>query len=302
MQVTNVCALRKDFRQFPQGDMTIVGDRGVSLSGGQRMRINLARAVYRKADLYLLDDPLSAVDTRVAKRIYWKCITEFLHNKTRILVTHQLQFLKLSNHIVVLDKGFVKMQGDYNKLIQLDKGFIKMMNNLCHDAQKKKIDMRASEMRRNTRRDSEFSTASSTHSDTNVSDYMKNSSETEMMAHGRVSGRVYKEYLHHGGNYFTLFMLLLISVISQVAITGNDYWTSYWTTLEEIRRTGNINDPGDLNPVIFGDALFWDSSCCMARGATRRNQFTEKLGRGGLFSICCVLAIRAQTPSRLSPN
>jgi ABC-type multidrug transport system fused ATPase/permease subunit len=99
-----VCALIKDFQQFPQGDMTVVGDRGVSLSGGQRARINLARAVYREADLYLLDDPLSAVDTHVAKHLYKKCITEYLHDKTRILVTHQLQFLKRADHIVMLDR------------------------------------------------------------------------------------------------------------------------------------------------------------------------------------------------------
>lgn len=84
--------------------MTIVGDRGVSLSGGQRARVNLARAVYRQADIYLLDDPLSAVDTHVARHLYRKCITEYLAGKTRILVTHQLQFLKRADHIIVLDR------------------------------------------------------------------------------------------------------------------------------------------------------------------------------------------------------
>ncbi|KYN37405.1 Multidrug resistance-associated protein 4 [Trachymyrmex septentrionalis] len=145
-QVANVCALTKDFRQFPQGDMTMVGDRGVSLSGGQRVRINLARAVYRQADVYLLDDLLSAVDTRVARHLYGKCITEYLHGKTRILVTHQLQFLKRSDHIVVLDRGFVKMQGNYNELVQSNKDFIGMLDNL-NQAERKKEDMRrASEM------------------------------------------------------------------------------------------------------------------------------------------------------------
>ena len=62
-RVVKVCALLRDFKQFPQGDQTIVGDRGSSLSGGQKARINLARAVYRQADIYLLDDPLSAVNS-----------------------------------------------------------------------------------------------------------------------------------------------------------------------------------------------------------------------------------------------
>ncbi|XP_011704354.1 PREDICTED: multidrug resistance-associated protein 4-like, partial [Wasmannia auropunctata] len=250
MQVANVCALTKDFRQFPQGDMTLVGDRGVSLSGGQRARINLARAVYRQADLYLLDDPLSAVDTRVARHLYWKCITEYLHGKTRILVTHQLQFLKRADHIVMLDRGFVKMQGSYNELVQSNRDFIRMMDNLNHEkieAQKKEEELRRvsqMSMRRITvaRRASGISIASSIQSDIEEFEYEENSQEAEMMAHGRISGRVYKNYLHHGGNYFILLILLLIFVISQVATTGNDYWLSYWTNLEDVRRIENTSD------------------------------------------------------------
>lgn len=73
-----VCALRRDLELFPGGDATIVGERGVSLSGGQRARVNLARAIYRTADIYLLDDPLSTVDTAVGKHIFEKCIRDFL--------------------------------------------------------------------------------------------------------------------------------------------------------------------------------------------------------------------------------
>jgi len=80
------------------------------------------------------------------------------------------------------------------------------------------------------------------HSDIDDSDYVENIPEGEMMAHGRISGKVYKEYLHHGGNYFTLFMLLFFFVISQVATTGNDYWLSYWTNLENVRRIENSSE------------------------------------------------------------
>lgn len=102
-EVVKACALEKDFQQFPKGDLSIVGDRGASLSGGQKARINLARAVYREADIYLLDDPLSAVDIHVAKHLFEECINGYLANKTRILVTHQVQHLKEANNILILN-------------------------------------------------------------------------------------------------------------------------------------------------------------------------------------------------------
>lgn len=112
--VVRVCALERDFSLFPYGDRTIVGERGVSLSGGQRARINLARAVYKQADIYLLDDPLSAVDTHVGKELFENCITGFLREKTCILITHQLQYLKEVDHIIILESGMVKAEGNYN--------------------------------------------------------------------------------------------------------------------------------------------------------------------------------------------
>lgn len=102
-EVVKVCALERDFKQLLHGDRTLVGERGVSLSGGQRARINLARAVYRDADIYLFDDPLSAVDTHVAKHLFERCIKDYLSGKTRVLVTHQVQFLKQADVIVVLN-------------------------------------------------------------------------------------------------------------------------------------------------------------------------------------------------------
>lgn len=97
-----MCALERDFELFPHGDKTLVGERGVSLSGGQRARINLARAVYKDSDIYLFDDPLSAVDAHVGKHLFQECIKKYLDGKTRILVTHQVQFLKEADLIIML--------------------------------------------------------------------------------------------------------------------------------------------------------------------------------------------------------
>ena len=104
---------------LPQGDLTLIGERGVTLSGGQKARVNLARAVYRQADVYLLDDPLSAVDTAVSKHLFekynsdyigitvsivydYRCIRGILSDKVVILVTHQIQYLEQCDTILGL--------------------------------------------------------------------------------------------------------------------------------------------------------------------------------------------------------
>jgi len=102
--VIRASALEEDLKQLPYGDMTIVGERGVSLSGGQKARVNLARALYQEADIYLLDDPLSAVDSRVSRHLFDKCIKKHLNGRLRIIVTHQLQYLQQVDHIVVLNE------------------------------------------------------------------------------------------------------------------------------------------------------------------------------------------------------
>lgn len=104
-QVLHVCSLDKDIKLFPYGDETVVGERGVSLSGGQRARINLARAIYYDADIYLLDDPLSAVDTLVAKHIFNECICGYLKDKAVILATHQTQFVRKDTKVLFLSEG-----------------------------------------------------------------------------------------------------------------------------------------------------------------------------------------------------
>jgi ABC-type multidrug transport system fused ATPase/permease subunit len=115
-QVLDVCCLHDDIALMDFGDQTVVGERGVTLSGGQKARLVLARAVYADRDIYLLDDPLSAVDLRVSASLFDKCITGHLQQRTRILVTHQLQYLPSADLIVVLDKGNLVFKGSYAEM------------------------------------------------------------------------------------------------------------------------------------------------------------------------------------------
>ncbi|XP_074602377.1 multidrug resistance-associated protein 1-like [Brevipalpus obovatus] len=117
--VIEACALIPDLEILSAGDATEIGEKGINLSGGQKQRISLARAVYSNADLYLLDDPLSAVDAHVARHLFDKVIGPrgLLKNKTRILVTHRVTFLSQVDEIIVLKNGKISEQGTYNELL-----------------------------------------------------------------------------------------------------------------------------------------------------------------------------------------
>ncbi|XP_054838696.1 ATP-binding cassette sub-family C member 2 isoform X1 [Eublepharis macularius] len=118
-EVLKACALLPDLQLLPGGDLTEIGEKGINLSGGQKQRVSLARAVYNNADVYLLDDPLSAVDSHVGRHIFDKVLGPdgLLQHKTRILVTHSLNFLAQVDDIVMLVAGAVSEQGSYSTLL-----------------------------------------------------------------------------------------------------------------------------------------------------------------------------------------
>ncbi|CAB3410442.1 unnamed protein product [Caenorhabditis bovis] len=115
-RVCQVCSLVPDFKQLVNGDRTPVGDRGSTLSGGQRARVALARALYADADIYILDDPLSAVDANVGRKIYNNVIKKYLKDKLVILVTHQVQYLEDLNTIFLMKDGEIFATGPISQL------------------------------------------------------------------------------------------------------------------------------------------------------------------------------------------
>ena len=115
-RIVDACALKEDIQQFPDGDQTIVGEHGEVLSGGQRARVSLARAVYADVDLYLFDDPLSAVDFKVGQQIFEKCIKGLLGHKTLVITSHQEQHMQEADKVIMLYKGRVLGTGSFTEL------------------------------------------------------------------------------------------------------------------------------------------------------------------------------------------
>ncbi|XP_067393213.1 ATP-binding cassette sub-family C member 2 isoform X2 [Emydura macquarii macquarii] len=129
-RVLEACALLPDLQLLPGGDLTEIGEKGINLSGGQKQRVSLARAVYSDADIYLLDDPLSAVDAHVGRHLFDQVLGPdgLLRGKTRILVTHSVSFLPRTDEIVVLVAGAVSERGSYGTLLANGGAFAQLLS------------------------------------------------------------------------------------------------------------------------------------------------------------------------------
>ena len=115
-EAINSSELQKDIEILSRGDQTEIGEKGVNLSGGQKMRVALARAVYSNRDIYLIDDIFSAVDSNVSRNIMQKCIQGCLKDKTRIIITHHLQYLHYADKIIYMKEGKINFIGNYDEL------------------------------------------------------------------------------------------------------------------------------------------------------------------------------------------
>ncbi|KAM4076205.1 hypothetical protein ACJW30_12G045300 [Castanea mollissima] len=122
------CSLVKDLELLPFGDLTEIGERGVNLSGGQKQRIQLARALYQDADVFLLDDPFSALDAQTAMSIFNEYVMGALSKKTVLLVTHQVDFLPEFNSVLLMSNGKILQEATYNQLLASNKEFQDLVN------------------------------------------------------------------------------------------------------------------------------------------------------------------------------
>uniref|UniRef100_A0A8C0E917 ABC-type glutathione-S-conjugate transporter n=1 Tax=Bubo bubo TaxID=30461 RepID=A0A8C0E917_BUBBB len=128
-RVIDACALQPDLESFPAGQKSEIGEKGINISGGQKQRVNLARAVYQNASIYLLDDPLSAVDAHVGQHIFEHVLgpNGLLKDKTRVLVTHTINILPQVDNIVFLVDGMISEVGSYQELLQRNGAFAEFL-------------------------------------------------------------------------------------------------------------------------------------------------------------------------------
>ena len=219
-KVVNVCQLEKDFIMFPHKDQTIIGEKGINLSGGQRARINLARAVYAEADIYLLDDPLSAVDAHVGRSLFEDCICDYLKEKTIILVTHQLQYLNSVDNVYVLSNGTIEVEGSFQDLRMSGLDFLSVLQAIEEEEEKEEVDKDMKSLMGDVQL-------------SEVTSDQEREEVAEQRTIGKLSSQIYWSYFKAVGSLSLVLLMFSFSILHQIAASGGDYFLSYWVNVEE---------------------------------------------------------------------
>ncbi|CAJ1069814.1 multidrug resistance-associated protein 1-like [Xyrichtys novacula] len=250
-QVLEACALLPDLDLLSAGDNTEIGEKGLNLSGGQKQRVSLARAVYRKSDVYLLDDPLSAVDAHVGHHIFDRVIGPrgLLKDKTRVLVTHGLSFLSKVDLVLVMDQGQISEMGSYMELMERKGAFAKLIHTFSGNQRREFPTPKDRGSRKSMSRLSmtDFSIDLSQEQliscDMNSVQMMEDVdldagklTEADKARTGRVRLQVYQEYFKTIGLTFIMTIIFLCA-FQQAASLAYSYWLSLWADEPPVNGT-----------------------------------------------------------------
>ena len=215
--VLDKCQLKYDLDNFEGKDMTEIGEKGVNLSGGQKVRVSLARTVYSNPDIYLFDDPISALDANIGKKIMKELIIDYLEGKTRVIVTHALQYLKYMNRIIYMKNGRIEWVGTFDE-IQNQEFFISM----------KKLSKLSMENKEDDKKDKSNVMKDFTESGREIIKIIKEEDEEI----GSVKFGVYISYSRYLGGTTFLLIVIFIMLMWQANKGGSDLWLAYWSLPE----------------------------------------------------------------------
>ncbi|KAF5944081.1 hypothetical protein HYC85_018158 [Camellia sinensis] len=255
----DVTALQHDLELLPGGDLTEIGERGVNISGGQKQRVSMARAVYSNSDVYIFDDPLSALDAHVGRQVFEKCIKEELRGKTRVLVTNQLHFLSQVDRIILVHEGMVKEEGTFEYLSNNGVLFQKLMENagkMEEYVEEKEDDENASH---ETAKPVANGMTNELPKDAAQTDKKKEGKsiliKQEERETGVVSRKVLKRYKDALGGLCVVMILFTCYVLTEVLRISSSTWLSTWTDQSSSTRYG----PGFYNLIYallsFGQVM-----------------------------------------------
>ncbi|THG21569.1 hypothetical protein TEA_007943 [Camellia sinensis var. sinensis] len=237
-------------------DLTEIGERGVNISGGQKQRVSMARAVYSNADVYIFDDPLSALDAHVGRQVFNNCIKGELQGKTRVLVTNQLHFLPQVDKIILVSEGMVKEEGTFEELSRSGTLFKKLMENAGkmeeHVDEKEygdemedgiNLDYKSSKPADNGVQNAFPKSVNSKNKRKEGKSVLIKQEERET---GVVSWKVLKRYEDALGGLWVVMILFMCYILTEVLRVLSSTWLSVWT-----KQSGGSSFGSSFGPGFF---------------------------------------------------
>ena len=247
-KVITSCQLKKDLEEFEDGDNHEINSSGGNISGGQKARIALARCLYKEADLYLLDDPLASIDTKVAHNIFMQGFCGFLNGKTRIVATNEMYNLSMFDKIVLMDKGSIKFIGNYEE-------FQKQYGKEYHKTSEKAVKANAFKRKRSERKPVQITQHEIKKQEAKkfglISKQHKSENGKEKSNKGRISLELYNKFVKLTGGYCLFIFLVLLIVCAQIAKLYRELFITSWSKT----RKDLISTPHDVSVEKHEDGM-----------------------------------------------
>ncbi|KAK7276929.1 hypothetical protein RIF29_18078 [Crotalaria pallida] len=254
-KVLEACSLKKDLETLSFGDQTVIGERGINLSGGQKQRIQIARALYQDADIYLFDDPFSAVDAHTGSHLFKECLLGLLSSKTVVYVTHQVEFLPTADLILVMKDGKITQCGKYADLLHNGTDFMELIGahqqalsalnsvdggTLSDEISNFKQDINVSGDVREKDANKDVQNGETDDKSEPIGQLV----QEEEREKGRVGLSVYWKYITTAFGGALVPFILLAQILFQVLQIGSNYWMAWATPVSS-----------DVEPPVTGTTL-----------------------------------------------
>ena len=224
-KIISICQLEPDLLIFPQGDQTEIGEKGVNLSGGQKARMAIARAVYNDSDIYVFDDPLSALDAYVGMNLFNQVFNDYLKDKTIIISTHALQYVSYFDRIFYIHQGQIKFNGEPKELEnqQFYKEFKTAQENKKNESNQQEKDEKEKEKKEKEKKEEQI-----------IKKGEINQKDGE-----KITFQLFMSFIMYSGGMIFLVQLAVTNIIWQVSQIYREYYLAMWSSLNKITQEEN---------------------------------------------------------------
>ena len=235
-KVISICQLEPDLLTLPKGDQTEIGEKGLNLSGGQKARISIARAIYSDAEIYIFDDPLSALDAYVGMNLFKEVFNDYLKTKTFIISTHALQYLCFFDRIFYMNDGKIVWSGTYQEIINQDfyKEFVKSL-----ERKKSGENLGKKEKEEEKENDEEENVDEEESSKNNIIAFERKKTNSENENKDKISFSTLLTLIKYSGGNKFVFKIVLSNIIWKISEVYSDYYLSLWNSKTNIDKSEN---------------------------------------------------------------